>query len=160
MTENSRETFFRRLDASRKSTFLVAGYLHKAGYNINIPAFDYNEDNGPWEDHVDDGDLYIWRKGEDQHRIDVKHISIDFTTRDSYKFNYVFVADIRAVHRADPFPLAYIVVNKSCTHIAIIWGKTKKFWTPHDVYASNTKKMITVMRCPVEHADFRSLNYD
>lgn len=158
MTENSREAFSRRLDASRKSTFLVAEYLHKAGYNVNIPAFDYNEDNGPWEDHVDDGDLYIWRKGEDPWRIDVKHVSVEFTTRESFRYSHIFVADIRAVERANPFPLAYITVNNSCTHMAIIWGKTKKLWEPYDVYASNTDKMITVMRCPVQHVDFRSFD--
>lgn len=155
---NSHDAFLRRLDQSRKSTFLVAEYLHRSGYNVNIPAFDYRDPDSNWEDHVDDGDLYIWKECENQHRIDVKHVSMEFTTRDSFLYSHIFVADIRAVERANPFPLAYITVNNSCTHMAIIWGKTKKFWVPYDVYASNTDKMITVMRCPVEHVDFRSFD--
>ena len=157
MNKNSHQEFLSRLDASRKSTFLVAEYLHRSGYNVYIPAFDYRDQDTNWEDHVDDGDIYIWRERDDMKRIDVKHISRDFTSRDDFEFSHVFVADIRAILRADPFPLAYVVVNKTCTHIAIIWGKTKKHWEKHDVYASNTNKMITVMRCPVEHVDFRSL---
>ena len=160
MSKNSHQKFLSRLDASRKSTFLVAEYLHRSGYNINIPAFDYRDENTNWEDHVDDGDLYIWKEHEDPHRIDVKHVSMEFTTRESFRFLHIFVADIRAVERANPFPLAYITVNQSCTHMAIIWGKTKEHWVPYDVYASNTDKMITVMRCPVEHVDFRSFSND
>lgn len=158
MNKNSHKEFLSRLDASRKSTFLVAEYLHRAGYTVYVPAFDYRDENSNWEDHVDDGDLYIWKKRDDMKRIDVKHVSVEFTTRDSFRFSHIFVADIRAVERADPFPLAYITVNQSCTHMAIIWGKTKDHWVPYDVYASNTDKMITVMRCPVEHVDFRSFN--
>lgn len=160
MSRNSKQEFISRLDASRKSTFLVAEYLHKRGFSIRIPAFDYNENNEPWEEHVDDGDLYIWKTPETPFRIDVKHISMEFTTRDSFKLSHLFVADIRAVERANPFPLAYITVNSSCSHMAIIWGNTKKHWVPYDVYASNTDKMITVMRCPIEHVDFRSFSDD
>lgn len=158
MSKNSRKEFIKRLDASRKSTFLVAEYLHRAGYSVHIPCFDYNEKDEYWEDHVDDGDLYIWKERDDLKRIDVKHNSVEFTSRDDFKFSHIFVADIRAIKRADPFPLAYIAVNKSCTHMAIIWDKTKKHWEEYDVYASNTDKMITVMRCPVEYVDFRSFN--
>lgn len=160
MSKNSRQEFLSRLDASRKSTFLVAEYLHRAGYSIHIPAFDYNEKDEHWKDHVDNGDLYIWREGEERKRIDVKHLSMEFTTRNSFKFSHIFVADIRAVQRANPFPLAYITINKSCTHMAIVWGKTKERWVPYDVYASNTNKMITVMRCPVNLVEFRSLDND
>lgn len=158
MNKNSHQQFLSRLDASRKSTFLVASYLHRAGYNIHVPAFDYNENDEHWEDHVDDGDIYIWKDKGELKRIDVKHVSVDFTSKHDFKFSHVFVADIRAIKRADPFPLAYIVVNKPCTHMAIIWGKTVNHWQKYDVYASNTDKMITVMRCPIEHVDFRSFS--
>lgn len=160
MNLNTRNAFFRRLDASRKSTFLVAEYLHRRGFTIHIPAFDYNERDEPWEEHVDDGDLYVWKEREKMHRIDVKHISLDFTSKSDFPYSHMFVADIRAINRADPFPLAYIVMNKSCTHLGIVWGNKKDLWEPHEVFASNTNKMITVMRCPVEHVDFRSLNDD
>ena len=158
MNSNSHDAFLRRLDQSRKSTFLVAEYLHRSGYNVNIPAFDYRDPNSNWEDHVDDGDLFIWKEHEDPWRIDVKHVSMEFTSREAFPYSHIFVADIRAVERADPFPLAYITVSKPCTHMAIIWGRTRKHWVPYDVYASNTEKVITVMRCPVEHVDFRSFD--
>jgi hypothetical protein len=69
----------------------------------------------------------------------------------------MFVSDIRAVKRADPFPLAYIIVNKNCTHMGIVWAKTKEHWKPCTTYASNTDMMVTAMGCPKRLVDFRSL---
>ena len=62
MSRNSHKEFLTRLDQSRKSTFLVAEYLHRSGYNVEIPAFDYRDQHTNWLDHVDDGDLFI-KKG-------------------------------------------------------------------------------------------------
>lgn len=158
MNKNSHKEFLTRLDQSRKSTFLVAEYLHRSGYNVEIPAFDYRDQHTNWEDHVDDGDLFVWKDGGKRHRIDVKHVALQFTSRRDVSVEKLFVADIRAIQRANPFPLAYISVNRACTHMAIIWAKTKPSWDVHEVFASNTGKMITVMRCPVDQIDFRSFN--
>lgn len=155
---NSHEAFIKRLDNSRPSTFIVAQYLHRHGWDVNVPAFIYPEPNSNWEDNVDDGDIYIEKVNNGPHRIDVKHVNLDFTCRDDFPHSHMFVADIRAIERAKPFPLAYVVVNKPATHIGIIWYRTKEFWEPHDVHASNTNKMITVMRCPLEWVDFRPIN--
>lgn len=158
MNANSYEAFIRRLDKSRLSTFLVAEFLHKRGYTIHIPAFDYRPPDSNWREHVDDGDLYIWKEHEPQHRIDVKHINTDFTCYDDFPHSHMFVADARAIKRADPHPLAYVLVNKAGTHVAIVWWKTRGVWEEHQVFASNTQKHITVMRCPVEHVTFRALD--
>lgn len=158
MSANSHKAFLRRLDQSRLSTFLVAEFLHKRGYTVVIPAFNYPPPNSNWEDHVDDGDLFISKDNEPQHRIDVKHINVDFTCADDFPHSHMFVADARAIKRANPHPLAYIIVNKSASHVAIVWWKTIGVWEEHTVFASNTEKHITVMRCPVEHVDFRTLD--
>lgn len=157
MSANSHKAFIKRLDGSRHSTFLVAQYLHKRGYNVTIPAFIYPEKDSNWEENVDNGDLYIQKNDGPSARIDVKHINIDFTKQEDFPFSYMFVADIRAIERANPFPLAYIIVNKSATHAGIVWGKTKPYWETHEVFASNTEKMITVKRCPIEFVEFREL---
>ena len=158
MSRNSHKEFLTRLDQSRKSTFLVAEYLHRSGYNAEIPAFDYRDQHTNWLDHVDDGDLFIQKSNGPRHRIDVKHVSFRFTSQKDVRVQNLFVADVRAIERANPFPLAYISVNNQCTHMAIIWAKTKPLWDVHEVFASNTGKMITVMRCPVDQIDFRSFN--
>jgi hypothetical protein len=102
--------------------------------------------------------MFIWKNGGTRHRIDIKHVSFRFTSKKNVRVQKLFVADIRAIERANPFPLAYISVNNQCTHMAIIWAKTKPLWDVHEVFASNTGKMITVMRCPVDQIDFRSFN--
>lgn len=158
MSRNSGEAFRKRLDQSRFSTFLVAEYLHKRGYNVHIPAFDYNQNDENWLDHVDDGDLYIWKERGENHRIDVKHIATDFTGKEDFPYHKMYVADIRAIQRANPHPLAYIIVNKAATHIGIVWWKTQSYWVEETVFASNTHKMITVMACPLEHVAFREID--
>lgn len=158
MNKNSTKAFLERLDKSRHSVFLVAEYLHKAGYNIHIPAFDYRPLNSNWEDHTDNGDMYIWKEQDKQHRVDVKHRNIEFTSKEDFPFGEIFVSDIRAIERANPLPLAYIVVNNSCTHIGVVWWKTKPHWISKTVFAKNTDMVVTAMACPIQHVDFRSLN--
>lgn len=157
MNKNSTEAFLRRLDKSRHSVFLVAEYLHKSGYNVHIPAFDYRPTDSNWEDHTDNGDLYIWKEKEQQHRIDVKHRNLDFTGKDDFPYDRIFVSDIRAIRRATPFPLAYVIVNKNCTHIGVVWARTKPHWTEETFFAKNTDMTATAMACPIAYVDFRRL---
>lgn len=158
MKPNSHQAFISRLDKSRFSTFVVAYYLHKRNWDVTIPAFIYPDENSNWEENVDDGDLYIKKEDKGTHRIDVKHVNLDFTCHEDFPYRYMYVADIRAIERADPFPLAYMIINKAASHLGIVWGKTKDHWEPHDTFASNTQKIITVKRCPIELVEFRSLN--
>ena len=158
MNANSLEAFQRRLDKSRFSTFLVAQSLHKKGYSIHIPAFSYRPENSDWRDHVDSGDLYAFKDNNAMMRIDVKHIATDFTNAKDFPYDRMFVADIRAIRRADPHPEAYVIVNKAATHVGIIWWKTQRHWAKLTVHASNTDKDITVMACPLEYVDFRCLD--
>ncbi len=160
MGKNSTEAFLSRLDKSRASTFEVAKYLHKQGYTVSVSAFDYRPTDSNWEDHVDSGDIYICKEPGTQHRIDVKQISREFTGRYDFPFPYMFVSDSRAVDRADPFPLAYIVLNAQFTFMGIIWSKTRKHWRLQQVKASNTDKIITVYACPIEYVDFREIDND
>ena len=157
MSKNSTEAFHRRLDSSRHSVFVVAEYLHRAGFTVNIPAFDYRPPDSNWQDHTDNGDMYIWKEPDKQHRIDVKHVNLNFTCKEDYPYSRALVSDIRAVRRANPFPLAYITVNKDCTAIGIIWGKTKPHWTEETFFDKNTDMMVTAAACPIDHVDFRSL---
>ena len=159
MNKNSTEAFLKRLDSSRHSVFAVAKYLHHAGYNVSIPAFDYRPPNSNWEDHTDNGDMYIWREQEDQQRIDVKHVNLEFTCTQDFPYDRMLVSDIRAINRADPFPLAYIIVNKNCTHMGVVWAKTKEHWKPYTFHASNTDMEVTAMGCPARLVDFRSFSH-
>lgn len=160
MNKNSTESFLKRLDGSRKSVFIVAEYLHRSGYNLYIPAFDYRPANSNWKDHTDNGDIYVWKGASPQYRIDVKHVNLEFTSLEDYPFQHMFVSDIRAVERAEPFPLAYIIVNKNCTHMGIVWGKTKAEWIEKTFVAKNTDMVVTAMACPIKSVDFRSLSND
>lgn len=159
MNKNSTEAFLKRLDSSRHSVFAVAEYLHRAGYDVTIPAFDYRPPNSNWEDHTDNGDMYIWREQEERQRIDVKHVNLEFTCTQDFPYDRMLVSDIRAIKRADPFPLAYIIVNKNCTHMGIVWAKTKEHWKPYTFHASNTDMEVTAMGCPTRLVDFRSFSH-
>ncbi len=154
---NTLESFLKRLDGSRYSTFLIAEYLHKRGYSVRIPAFDYRDESSDWRDHVDDGDIYI-SKGSKEHRIDVKHLGAEFTSEKDYPYETMLIANSASVERANPFPLAYILLNKQATHIAIIWGKTRATWKDVTYFAKNTQTNVTSKYCTLDCVEFRPLD--
>lgn len=160
MKPNSLEAFHRRLENSRFSTFLIAKYLHKRGFSVTVSAFDYRPHGSDWEDHTDDGDLYVWQGTGPKLRIDVKHISTDFTGQEDFPHDRMFISDIRAIRRANPHPEAYVILNRAATHMGIVWWRTQRHWLEVSVHASNTDKGITVMACPPEYVDFRKVDVD
>lgn len=158
MNKNSLSAFHQRLDDSRFSVFLMAEYLHKRGYSVNIPAFVYRKPGSNWQDHVDNGDLFIQKDGGPQYRIDVKHSTAQFTGPEDYPYSNMLVAEIRSIERANPCPLVYCIVNEPATHVALIWWKTKPHWFEKTFYASNTDKMQTNLCCPLEYVEFREID--
>lgn len=156
---NTLESFLERLDGSRYSTFVVAEYLHKRGYCVRVPAFDYRPKDSDWRDHVDDGDIYISKfTGGPEQRIDVKHLNTEFTSADDWPHSKVYIANAASVDRADPFPLAYILLNRSATHAAIVWGKTRPTWREATCFARNTKTKYALKYCEPQYVEFRKLD--
>lgn len=152
------QRFIERLDRSRPSMFRAAEWLHRKGYSVSIPAIQYCPPDEDPEKYFDTGDLFI-EKGGKKYRVEVKHSGYDFTDLASWKFKSMIVSNKAAVER-NTDSIAYIIVNKPMTHLAIIWTKTKKRWFVKEWFASNTKKYEQFYNCPKDHIDFRDINND
>jgi hypothetical protein len=139
--------------------FRIAEWLYTKGWSVKIPATRYAPYGSNSFDYVDDGDLYIQQNG-DWKRIDVKHINTNFTNAKDWPYDKVIISGKLPIERADPFPTAYIIVNKQMTHVGIIWDKTKAHWYEEKIFASNYGRDEDFYVCQVEHVDFRELSYD
>ena len=92
------QLFLGHLRGSHKWVWKAALLLHERGYYVQIPPITYSNDVEDWEDHVDDGDLYISKKNlitlprvepwwtPVAHRIEVKHLSAEFTCASDFQY--------------------------------------------------------------------------
>tara|TARA_X000001382_G_C3140483_1_gene169407 strand:+ start:486 stop:944 length:459 start_codon:yes stop_codon:yes gene_type:complete len=121
--DNNHIKFLEHLDESKNAVFKCAEYFYKKGIPVEIQPMQKAKRHKDWKDHTDDGDLLI------SQRIEVKNVSADFTSENDWKFGNKFI--VCAKHSWDMAqlkPYAYMIVNKNKTHVAIVYGKTKKHW--------------------------------
>jgi hypothetical protein len=138
------DKFLKRLDGSRVAVFRVGEWLHRKGFTVTIPSISYAPDASQHMDHVDEGDIFITKNGQEKvGRVEVKHIDTDFDCRGNWPYKVMFVSNKDAVDRADPEPFFYIIVNKEMTHGGIIYFKTKDQWTVKTGKANNTGNIET-----------------
>lgn len=155
MTEQHNK-FLKRLDKSRSAVFKVAEYLHKAGFDVLVPATKFAPYAKVHLDYVDEGDI-IATKGEEKHKIEVKQIFRDFQGRSSWPYPITIVSNVGTVDRANNSVTAYIVLNNDMTHMVIIWAKTKPKWVIKDLPAKNTGNIERYYCCPNDLVEFRAI---
>ena len=116
--------FLQHLDDSSDAVFICAKYFYKKGIPVEIQPMSKAETHNDWKKHRDEGDLLI------SQRIEVKNVNVDFTCAEDWVYKNKFI--VCAKHSwelAQPKPYAYMIVNKNRTNVAIVYGKTKPFWT-------------------------------
>jgi len=159
MSRENHEAFIKRLENSSAAVFRVAEWIYAQGWSVKIPAIRYAPYGSNPLDYVDDGDIYMQRDG-DWERIDVKHLTTDFTDITDWPYNKTIVSSQIPVDRANPPSKAYIIVNKAITHAAIVWRATRKHWYVEELYATNYKRNENFYICPNEYVEFRKITND
>lgn len=156
MNDDQHSRFLKRLDDSREAVFIVAEWLHKKGFTVKIPGISYAKVAADHMQHVDDGDLFIKRsKDQDWMRVEVKQMRFDFENK--WPYPIFFVAGKKSIDRADPFPVAYVIVSKSLTHAGIVYGNTRHKWFEHKTIASNTGNVEMFYACENSNVKFVNL---
>ena len=122
------DTFLNHLDASIDAMWICARYLYNKGYPVKINPMVKSETHSEWRTHIDKGDLEIVVEGVPQ-RIEVKGLSTSFTKMEDWKFPDFIICAAHSWDIADPKPLAYMLLNKERTHVAIVLGKDNPTWT-------------------------------
>ena len=156
--DDQHSRFLKRLDQSRPAVFKVAEWLHRRGFTVKVPCISYAKDASEHSKHVDDGDILIKKPDEDDWmRVEVKQISSDFDSKETWPFSGMFVSNKKAVDRADPSPVSYITVSKSMTHGGIVYTKTKNKWSEANIIAKNTGNIETFYVCSLNLVKFIDL---
>ena len=99
--DDNHKKFLSHLDESANAVHYIAKWLLNKGYNVQINAASRANSHEDWKAHVDSGDLFI------QQRIEVKHLSCDFSSAETWPFGGKFI--VCAKHswdRAQPKPYA------------------------------------------------------
>ena len=130
MTDEMHEGFLKALDDSQAAVIRVAIHLLANGHDVLIPAMSRAPERKDWKDFSDGGDLFVVREGR-RYRLEVKHLSSNFTNRDDWPFAPHYIVNSKGSHdRAHPVPSAYFAVNKEMTHVGEVRvGKTHEDWT-------------------------------
>jgi len=121
---NDTARFHRHLDDSHSAVWQVGKWLLDRGYRVTISPHTKCRTHSEWKEHADDGDLYI-----DQ-RVEVKHLSCDFTCREDWPFGADFMVCAKhAYDRAVPKPHVFLILNRDRTHVAIVESRSASAWT-------------------------------
>ena len=125
--------FHAHLEASKPAVKFAREYLEGLGYKVRNKKSKKNPTNKKspsYEvrmEYVDDGDLEYY-KDDEWRRVEVKHLSGTFTSREDWAFRNYFVMAKHAWDKADPKPDILISFNKDYTHIAKVYGNTSDKW--------------------------------
>lgn len=115
--------FLRQLDASAAGVLQVAEALRRAGNPVQLTPTQRAPTRAQAHDFSDGGDLYVL------HRVEVKHLRADFTSRADWPYPDFIVCSQSSFDRAFPAPLRYYLLNRAKTHVAIVRVSDAPFWT-------------------------------
>jgi len=146
------QRFLERLVASERAVFVVAQMQHAKGRVVEIPKTSFAPTAAEAQHHVDGGDLFVVRR----HRIEVKHLGINFTGHADWPFREVFVSNVAAVDRATDV-LAYVSVSHDFACAVIIPHETRPHWYVVETFVKNTGNMERNYACPLELVVFEAI---
>jgi hypothetical protein len=147
--------FQERLAASWRAVFLVAQKQYAQGRDVEIPGLHIAPSADEAEAYVDGGDLMVVVR----HRIEVKHLSINFTGAADWPFrDGVFVSNEAAVNRANGGVYAYVSVSQDFRYCAIIGRRTRPTWRIKECRVNNTGNIERNYICPLEGVVFEKLD--
>ena len=150
--------------SSKLYCWLAREHLEGLGYKVQRKENKKNPTNKKspsYEvrmEYVDDGDLEYY-KDDAWRRVEVKHLSGTFTSRENWPFRNYFVMAKHAWDKADPKPDIFISFNKDFTHIATVHGNTSDKW-----YTKSFKDRRyldyrqTAYCCPLDLVEFSMVN--
>lgn len=152
MKENH-QRFLKHLAASNDGVWRVAQWLQQKGYPVTVNPMTQAKTRAEWKDHRDEGDLTVAM------RVEVKHLSAQFTCMNDWPFKDKFIVCARhSYDQAKQKPYAYVCMNRDKTHAAIVPGSTRSKWYVEERqdrrYEGVTQEFYL---CPLDQIEFVSL---
>jgi len=150
VTDKNWAEFEARLDNSVAPMFQFAQYLHTKGISLEIPGLKKKGQNGVPMDYKDKGDLFIVHNDGRKSRIEVKSITANFTGREDYPFEFIFISSKATVERARDEVERWVILSRDRKYFASIHKDTQDTWFEVEKYASNTRKNEWFYAAPLD----------
>lgn len=126
-TVESHKKFKERLASSELGRWYIARWFSRLGWGVSMapsyaaPQF---EDRKAYSDN---GDLVI-NRGERLERVEVKHLSVSFTSADDWPFKDFIVDGKESFDSKKKKPDYYVVVSNDFMALAILSVSTRESW--------------------------------
>lgn len=152
--ETNGPRFIKHLEESISGVWEVAKWLHSRGHPVTVNPVFVRPSHDQWKDYTDEGDIFITQ------RIEVKVLSAEFTNKADWPFGGKFIVCAKhAWDRAFPKPYAFIYLNKSRSHAAILMGDTSARWYTEERTDRRYEKVKqSFYFCPLEDVKFIRFN--
>ena len=121
------EKYKSHLKKSSEGVWTVARYLFNQGYDVKVNATKIAPTRSQYYDYVDKGDIEISGKC-DTKIIEVKNVSLEFTSHNDFPYETFIVCAKKAYDRHNDKPYAYVIVNKHRTHAITVTTDTYNMW--------------------------------
>lgn len=108
---------------------MAAQVLYDLGFSITIPVPTKGVKHEDWKKHADSGDITAQKAGK-SYRIEVKGLSVDFSSALNWPFGSEFIVCAKhSFDRAKPKPSAYFIFNKGLTYYARVNLSSREMWS-------------------------------
>lgn len=125
--KDNHKKFLKHLDDSSDSVFIVARYLYDKGMDVKINSLKKAKKHSDWRKYKDDGDLFVYVNNVES-RVEVKGLSCEFTNEKDWRFPDFIVCAKHSFDNALKKPIAYFILNKQRTHMAVVKTKYSDSW--------------------------------
>lgn len=146
--------FIESLKGSEEYVNMVAEWLRTHGCKVEVPSVQVRPSFEERHKYIDTGDIKITL------RIEVKHRSFDFTSKQDYPYDTVMIDETFKIDRINRGELwGYVIVNQSATHLCFVMAHTRKNWkiiSKHD--SKDAGRLCNSYVCPVELCKFLKLS--
>jgi hypothetical protein len=159
LLDETNGSFVADLKESDRYVRIVATWLDSLGYKTDVHGLRIRPDPEVRAQYADDGDLTVVVNGESE-RCEVKHRRLDFTSHKEFPFFTVLVDVAHSWDNADPKPLAYFILNRSCTHAFVIHAETQHQWERRRRYDSHIDRTRWYVECPKDRCDLLEVGKD
>jgi len=124
------EIFLGRLRESHRAVWFVAQVLWKTGMAVKMYPVTEAPRFEEWQQHSDDGDLYVRENQDPWKRLEVKRLRIEFTCKDDWPFEGNFMVDQKSTFDSkETVPWVYMILSQDMTHYGRVdVARTRATW--------------------------------
>lgn len=122
--------FQQRLRDSEAARWVAGPWWSCRGWVVELSPMSFSPNPDDWQQHIDNGDMYVWRPAtpDQRHRVEVKHLTRNFTCADDWGYPDVILCAKHSYDRADPKPWGYMLFSGNLKHMALIRGSSHAQW--------------------------------